>query len=336
MTGNAPLLSLRDLCVNFETPDGRATAVEEVSFDIRAGETLGLVGESGCGKTVTALSILRLVAEPPGRIARGSILFEGTDLLALSGDELRRIRGDKIGMIFQEPMSCLNPVFSVGGQIREAIRAHRAISRREARSRVHDLLDRVGIADPEQSYKAYPHELSGGMRQRVLIAMALACTPRLLIADEPATALDVTVQAQIIRLLRSLQETHGMSILLISHDLSLLAQIAHRIAVMYAARIVETGRDTDIYERPVHPYTLGLLKSIPAMGQPKTRLSMIPGSVPDAAHYPPGCRFAPRCPFARERCAREAPPLIEVEPEHSAACWEWRDVRSSLKSRPFN
>lgn len=335
MSGTGSLLSVRDLCVRFDTPDGSAAVVENVSFEIRAGETLGLVGESGCGKTVTALSILRLIAEPPGRVTGGEILFGDVDLLSLGGEELRRVRGDKIGIIFQEPMSCLNPVFNVGGQIREAILAHRAISRKEARKRVYRLLDRVGIADPENSYNAYPHELSGGMRQRVIIAMALACTPRLLIADEPATALDVTVQAQIIRLLRSLQESHGMSILLISHDLSLLAQIAHRIAVMYAARIVESGRDTDIYSRPVHPYTLGLLKSIPAMSQPKKRLSMIPGSVPDAAHYPAGCRFAPRCPFAREQCAKEIPPMSEIEPGHAAACWEWRQVRNYLEASPL-
>ncbi|MCD6415365.1 MAG: ABC transporter ATP-binding protein [Planctomycetes bacterium] len=311
---------VEDLHVRFDTEEGVARAVDGVSFCVGRDETFCLVGESGCGKTVTALSILRLAPSPPGRIVRGRIIFDGRDMLALPNRAMRRLRGESISMIFQEPMTSLDPVFTVGDQIAEALRQHRKLSRREASSVVLDMLVRVGIPDPERRIGEYPHQLSGGMQQRVMIAMALACRPRLLIADEPTTALDVTIQAQILDLLRQLQEELHMAILLITHDLGVVAQMADRVAVMYAGRIVESAAVNDIFRSPQHPYTASLLKSLPGASEPGERLRAIRGFVPDARAYPSGCRFHPRCDVALPQCARIEPALREVTPGQWAAC----------------
>ncbi len=314
------LLEVRGLKTHFFTEGGVVKAADGVSFALDRGRTLALVGESGCGKSVTALSILRLVA-PPGRIVAGEILFEGKDLARTPEKELRRVRGDRIAMIFQEPMASLNPVYTVGAQIAEAVRVHRDVSRRAARSRAVDLLKRVGIPAAEERVDEYPHRFSGGMLQRAMIAMALACEPAVLIADEPTTALDGTTQAQILDLLRKLQEETGMAILLITHNLALVAEAAHEIAVMYAGKIVERSSAGDLFAHPLHPYTHGLLGSIPRLGAPKGRkLAVIPGSVPDPARYPPGCRFHPRCPARETRCETDEPLLEEARPDHMVGC----------------
>ncbi|MBX6367040.1 MAG: ABC transporter ATP-binding protein [Rhodospirillales bacterium] len=317
----APLLEVRDLRTSFATEGGEMRAVDGVSFAIRPGTTLGLVGESGCGKSVTALSIMGLVPQPPGRIAGGEIVFEGEDLLRLPPARLRDLRGNKIAMIFQEPMTSLNPAFTVGDQIAEALERHRGLSRAEAMARAVELLGRVRIPSPESRAHDYPHKLSGGMRQRVMIAMALACDPRLLIADEPTTALDVTIQAQILELLRRLRAEMGMAVLLITHDLGVVAELADEVAVMYLGRIVEKAPVTALFETPHHPYTIGLLGSIPKLHEKETRLAAIEGMVPSPLAPPEGCRFNPRCPFAIERCRREEPPLLELAPGHVVACW---------------
>jgi oligopeptide/dipeptide ABC transporter ATP-binding protein len=315
------VLSVRDLSVAFETPRGTARAVDGVAFDLAAGETLALVGESGCGKTVTALSLLRLV-EPPGRIAPESrVAYRGTNVLALSGEPLRRIRGAEIAMVFQEPMTSLNPVLTVGWQIAETVLAHRAVSRAAARARAVEMLRLVGIPDPAERYGAYPHELSGGMRQRVMIAMALSCEPRVLVADEPTTALDVTIQAQIIELLMDLKQRLSLSMLLISHDLGLVAGVADRVAVMYGGRIVEQAGTRDLFARPLHPYTDGLLRAVPRMDRPADTLPAIPGAVPAATHWPAGCRFHPRCAHAWPRCRADEPALLAAGPDRAARCW---------------
>ncbi len=294
-----PLLQVRDLCTHFHTRDGVVRAVDGVSFELRAGETLALVGESGSGKSVTSLSILRLIASPPGRIVGGSIRFQGRDLLALSADGMRGVRGREISMIFQEPMTSLNPVYSCGEQIAEVVRLHERADHATARARAIEMLRLVGIPSPEQRVDEYPHQLSGGMRQRVMIAMALACRPAMLIADEPTTALDVTIQAQILELLARLQRELGMAVLLITHDLGVVAEAADRVAVMYAGQVVEAATVEAAFARPLHPYTAGLLASRPRLGQTRERLLTIPGQVPDPARFPPGCRFHPRCPLAR-------------------------------------
>ncbi|MGD8608640.1 MAG: ABC transporter ATP-binding protein, partial [Myxococcales bacterium] len=286
-----PLLSLRHLAVAFDTDEGYVRAVDDVSFDVLPGRTLGIVGESGCGKSVTSLSIMRLVPSPPGVIENGQALFEGRDLFRLSETEMRKLRGNEISMIFQEPMTSLNPVYTVGSQIVEAIRLHQDVSRRAARGRAIELLDLVGIPAPSERIDSYPHTLSGGMRQRAMIAMALACEPRLLIADEPTTALDVTIQAQILDLLRSLQSELGMSIVFITHDLGVMAEFAHEIAVMYAGKIVEHAETHTLFHAPRHPYTRGLLRSLPSERNRGHRLQTIPGIVPDLRALPPGCRF---------------------------------------------
>ncbi len=334
-----PLLRIKDLQVQFRTDAGLVRAVEDVSFAIHPGETLAVVGESGCGKSVTAMSILRLIESQRGEITAGSIEFEGVNLLALGDEAIRAIRGNQIAMIFQEPMTSLNPVYSVGDQIAESLRLHRGLGEEEAQREVVRLLDLVGIPDAAQRSQEYPHQLSGGMRQRVMIAMALACDPKLLIADEPTTALDVTIQAQILELLQDLQSKLGMSILLITHDLGVVASVAHRAVVMYAGRVVEQASVVDLFENPKHPYTLGLLQSVPKLGQLEARLTPIAGNVPDALHFPPGCRFHPRCPFRLPHCDQQAPQLLSVgapspsSTAHQAACFwtEQNPARSLLR-----
>jgi peptide/nickel transport system ATP-binding protein len=304
------LLEIRDLVTEFRTAHGAVRAVDGVSFDVPARATLGVVGESGSGKSVTALSIMRLIASPPGRIARGTITYAGRDLLALAPAEMRAIRGNRIAMIFQEPMTSLNPVFTVGDQVGEAVRLHQRKSRREARQVAIDMFRLVGIPSPEDRVDAYPHQLSGGMRQRVMIAMALACKPDLLIADEPTTALDVTIQAQILDLLRSLQRELGMSILLITHDLGVVAETCDEVIVMYAGRIVERAHTDALFAAPRHHYTAGLLRSVPT-GAPG-RLVEIPGMVPSLAELPAGCKFADRCPAVQAKCRADEPALVQL------------------------
>jgi peptide/nickel transport system ATP-binding protein len=315
-----PLLDVRDLSTRFATEDGEFAAVDGVSFTLASGRTLGLVGESGCGKSMTALSIMGLVPRP-GRVAGGQILFDGEDLRQLSNAALREMRGNRISMIFQEPMTSLNPAFTVGDQIAEAILRHRQVSRAEARAQALAMLQRVRIPSPEQRYDEHPHKLSGGMRQRVMIAMALALSPQLLIADEPTTALDVTIQAQILDLMRALREETGTAIILITHDLGVIAEVADDVAVMYAGRIVERAPVTLLFAQPQHPYTIGLLGSIPQLHLEQERLAAIEGQVPTAASPVQGCRFHPRCPFAVDKCRREDPPLLAMAPGHAAACW---------------
>ena len=320
-----PLLRVRDLKTYFVTDRGAGTAraVDGVSFDLHPGETLGIVGESGCGKTVTSLSILRLIPEPPGHIRPGSYIeFEGRNLLTLAPKELRAIRGNRVAMIFQEPMTSLNPVLTIGDQVAEAAIVHQRLSRRAARARAIEMLQQVGIPDPGARVDDYPHQLSGGMRQRVMIAMALICHPQILIADEPTTALDVTIQAQILELLARLQQQLGMAVLLITHDLGVVAGTADRVVVMYAGQVVETAPTPELFARPRHPYTEGLMASIPRLDRPRQRLHSIPGSVPAATAWPAGCRFHPRCPFAWEKCRTEEPPLLDTEAAgHTARCW---------------
>ena len=315
----APLLSVEGLQTHFETGEGVLRAVDGVSFSIERGEVLGLVGESGCGKSVTSLSIMRLVP-PPGRVAAGRVLFEGEDLLAKDAEAMRRVRGARIAMVFQEPMTSLNPVFSIGDQIASAILAHSDAGRREAWQRTVEMLDLVQIPSPRQRARDFPHQLSGGLRQRAMIAMALGSGPALLIADEPTTALDVTIQAQILDLLRRLQAERGMSVLLITHDLGVVAELCHRVAVIYAGRIVEMAPVTSLFARPLHPYTRGLLQCLPhpsRFGQP---LASIEGVPPDQRQRSAGCRFAPRCSYAVAACRRDEPTLEEREPGHFVAC----------------
>jgi peptide/nickel transport system ATP-binding protein len=317
------LLEIRNLSVAFAIEGGgEFTAVDGVDLSVDAGRTLGIVGESGCGKSVTALSIMGLVPQPPGRIASGTISFDGADLTRLSVAALRELRGDRIAMIFQEPMTSLNPAFTVGDQIVEGIQRHHAMSGDEAAALAIAMLRRVHIPSPEQRFHDYPHRLSGGMRQRVMIAMALACRPQLLIADEPTTALDVTIQAQILDLMRMLREDTGTAIILITHDLGVVAELADEVCVMYAGRIVERGHVGSLFARPQHPYTIGLLGSIPRLDIEQDRLAAIEGQVPSPRAPVSGCSFHPRCPFADERCARDAPPIVDIGDGHKAACWK--------------
>ncbi len=319
---NGNLLTVQDLQTHFFTGEGVVRAVDGVTLCVRPGETLGLVGESGCGKTVTALSILRLIPSPPGRIVGGSICFEGQDLLRLPEEEMRGIRGSAISMIFQEPMTSLNPVFTVGEQVAEGIRHHQRVSRREAWDRAVEVLRRVKLPDPARRAYEYPHQLSGGMRQRVMIAMALALGPRLLIADEPTTALDVTIQAQIVDLLMGLQEEMQMALILITHDLGVIAETADRVAVMYAGRVVEEAPVEQLFETPLHPYTQGLLESLPRLeaGKRHRRLTAIPGLVPNLLDLPTGCKFAPRCPKVIGDCWPMEPELRQIRSGHWARC----------------
>ncbi|MBI2348220.1 MAG: ABC transporter ATP-binding protein [Deltaproteobacteria bacterium] len=318
----ADLLQVRDLKTYFYTSQGVVKAVDGVSYDIQEGETVALVGESGCGKTMSALSIMRLVPRPQGKIEDGEILFQGRNLLALDDEEMRKIRGAEIAMIFQEPMSSLNPVLTIGRQITETLEAHHPVSGEEARRRALDLLRLVGIPDPAQRFSDYPHQLSGGMRQRVMIAIAVSCGPKLILADEPTTALDVTIQAQILELLRGLSQEFGLAMIIITHNLGVVARYADRVHVMYAGKIIESASAREIYRNPRHPYTLGLLHSVPRLDQPRrAKLEPIEGQPPDLWDLPAGCSFAPRCKFVVERCAREAPPLRDLENHHRSACW---------------
>jgi oligopeptide/dipeptide ABC transporter ATP-binding protein len=322
-----PLLEVENLRTHFFTADGVVRAVDGVSYTVRSGETLGVVGESGCGKSVTALSILRLVPNPPGRIVDGAIRLAGKNLLELSETEMEGVRGNDISMIFQEPMTSLNPLFTAGKQVSEAIALHRGLSRREALDQAIAMLRRVHIPEPERRAQAYPHQLSGGMRQRVMIAMALACNPKVLIADEPTTALDVTIQAQILDHMRELQASLGTAIVLITHDMGVVAENADRVVVMYAGRKVEEAKVDELFDRPIHPYTRGLLGSIPSLGvaangdSRRARLSEIKGMVPSLSDDMPGCAFAPRCAHATAECHAKSPPLVEQRPGHVVACW---------------
>jgi oligopeptide/dipeptide ABC transporter ATP-binding protein len=316
------LLELRGLRTHFRGDEGVAKAVDGVNYVVRAGETLGVVGESGCGKSVTALSIMGLVPMPPGFKAGGEILFRGEDLLTASEERMRELRGNDISMIFQEPMTALNPVFTVGNQIMETVMLHQGLDKHAARQHAILMLEKVGIPSPEKRVDEYPHQLSGGMRQRVMIAMAMACNPALLIADEPTTALDVTIQAQVLDLICELQAREGMSVLLITHDLAVVAETAHHVAVMYAGKVVEYADVHALFKRPRHPYTIGLFRSLPDLAPEGEPLPTIEGIVPSAFHFPSGCRFRTRCPLASERCAAEEPLLAPVEdnPEHTVAC----------------
>jgi peptide/nickel transport system ATP-binding protein len=317
------LLKIRNLHTYFFTDEGVAKAVDGVDLELEEGGTLGVVGESGCGKSVTALSIMRLIPDPPGKITQGEILFGGTNLLSLSEAEMRKIRGRSISMIFQEPMTSLNPVFQIGDQISEVLRLHEGMSRKDAWNRSIEMLKMVGIPAPERRVYEYPHQLSGGMRQRAMIAMALACSPKLMIADEPTTALDVTIQAQILELMNGLQKEKRMSVILITHNLGVIAETAQKVAIMYAGRIVEYTGVRPIFATPKHPYTQGLLQSIPRLDQDhgrKTRLEAIPGLVPSLLELPKGCKFSNRCKFVFDQCIEE-PPLIETAPGHLVRCW---------------
>jgi peptide/nickel transport system ATP-binding protein len=315
------VLEVRDLRTEFATDDGSFPAVDGVSFEVEAGRTLAIVGESGCGKSVTALSIMGLVPNPPGRITGGSIRFEGRELIGAPKRELLDLRGNGMAMIFQEPMSSLNPAFTIGEQIVEGLLRHWPVGRREARERAIEVLRQVRIPAPEQRFDEYPHKLSGGMRQRAMIAMALACRPRLLIADEPTTALDVTIQAQILELMRTLQDETGTAVILITHDLGVVAEVADEVAVMYSGRVVERASARAIFEEPQHPYTVGLLGSIPRLDIARERLASIEGQVPNPLRRPVGCKFADRCPFVIAKCRAEDPPLMDVGPAHRSACW---------------
>ncbi len=315
------ILEVKDLRTYFFIDEGVAKAVDGVSFDLKAEETLGIVGESGCGKSVTSLSVIRLIPQPPGEIVSGDIFFEGKDVLALPESRMREIRGNEISMIFQEPMTSLNPVFTVGDQIQETISLHQGLKGRELRQKSIEMLKLVGISSPQTRVDEFPHQLSGGMRQRVMIAIALACNPAILIADEPTTALDVTIQAQILELLEKLQEEFGMAVMLITHDLAVIAEVSDRVIVMYAGKIVESASTLDIFEEPLHPYTQGLLASIPVLLEKKERLTVIPGTVPNPTEFPDGCRFWPRCPHVMPKCKDEGIPWVQASKNHGALCW---------------
>ena len=330
------LLRVENLITEFDTDEGLVRAVDDISFAVKPGETVGIVGESGCGKSVTAASIMRLLPQPMGRIAGGSILFQGRDLTRLDQAAMHKIRGNHIGMVFQEPMTALNPVHTVGRQLMEVLLLHKKITKQQALQEAVAMLDRVGIPAPDIRMGEYPHQLSGGMRQRVLIAIALACKPELLIADEPTTALDVTIQAQILELIRELQNDMGMSVILITHDLGVIAETSQTVVVMYAGKIAEMGTVYDIFDHPTHPYTKGLLDSIPRLDStPKSKLSIIRGMVPGLLDLPVGCRFENRCPYRQERCVLEVPQMEQVRVisddsfAHQVSCFEWRNLRAS-------
>jgi oligopeptide transport system ATP-binding protein len=329
-----PLLEVKNLSTYFYTMEGVVKAVEDVSYDVEAGETLGLVGESGCGKSVSALSVMGLIPWPPGRIVSGEILFNGEDLRKYDADEMRRIRGKEISMVFQEPMTSLNPVLTIQRQLTETMELHLGLSKQAAISRALELLQLVGIPDAERRITQYPHQFSGGMRQRVMIAMALSCNPKLIFADEPTTALDVTIQAQILELMQSLCKEFGAALVVITHNLGVVARYADRVNVMYAGKIIERGTARDIYTRPKHPYALGLLKSVPRLDEPRrVKLDPIQGQPPDLVNLPDGCSFRERCVFAVEKCAVETPELREMEEGHTAACWQAEELEALAKAR---
>ena len=322
------ILSVNKLRTYFHTDDGIAKAVDGVSFELKPGEALGIVGESGCGKSVTALSILRLLPQGVGVIEGGEILFQGNDIVKLSESEIRSIRGNKISMIFQEPMTSLNPAYTCGNQIVEVLKTHKNLSSSEAKKRAIEILESVGIPFPERRFREYPHQLSGGLRQRVMIAIALACEPDILIADEPTTALDVTVQAQILSLIKSLQKKYNMSMILITHDLGVVAGTCDRVIVMYASKIVEEGSVSEVFKNPEHPYTLALMDSIPKLSEKKERLYTIEGTVPSSLEYNPGCHFANRCSLADERCHKEEPEQTKISETHFASCFKIKEVKN--------
>jgi oligopeptide transport system ATP-binding protein len=324
---NGPVLEVRSLKTQFKTQDGVVKAVDDVSFYVMPGETLGVVGESGCGKSMTGLSIMRLIPSPPGKIVAGEIYFNGDDILRMTDEQVRAIRGNDIAMIFQDPMTSLNPVLTINRQISEALQLHMGMNKGQARGRTIELLKMVGIPNAEERVDQYPHQFSGGMRQRVMIAMALSCNPKLLIADEPTTALDVTIQAQILDLMRTLQMERDTGVILVTHSMGVVAGMADRIQVMYAGHIVETASTEEIFANPRHPYTVGLLKSIPRLDATrKEKLEPIRGLPPDLIDLPDMCPFVPRCNYAREKCEQKNPPLLEVNPGHWSACWFWEEV----------
>jgi len=330
---NDLLLEVKNLKTYFFTEDGVVKAVDGVDFHVNSGEVLGLVGESGCGKSVTSLSIMRLISQP-GKVLEGEVIFDGQDLLKLTENEMTHMRGNRISMIFQQPQTALNPVFKVGSQISEVLNIHQDLGKEAGWKRAIELLKMVGIPEPERRAESYPHELSGGMAQRVMIAMALACLPELLIADEPTTALDVTIQAQILDLMRDLRTKVGASVILITHDLGVIAEMAERVAVMYAGRIVEEADVKALFAKPLHPYTQGLMGSIPVLGKIKEKLDVIPGNVPNLINLPPGCRFAPRCrarvEYQLKMCTEVEPNLIEVVPAHTVRCWLYQEMEGHL------
>ena len=323
------LLEIKDLKTYFFTEDGISKAVDGVDLEIYSQETLGIVGESGCGKSITARSVMRLIPEPPGRIVNGQIFFKGRDLLKLKETEMRDVRGNCISMIFQEPMISLNPVFTIGNQISEPLITHKKISKKKALLESIEMLKKVGIPTPEKRVNEYPHELSGGMRQRAMIAMALSCNPELLIVDEPTTALDVTIQAQVLDLMKDLKEKYSMSIIIITHDLGVIAEMCDRVAVMYAGNIIEYTDVTTLFSNPKHPYTLGLLKSLPRTDKEVKRLQTIPGNVPSSYNFPKGCKFHNRCPLRDERCLKEEPVIKEIEKNHKVRCWNYKKINKS-------
>ncbi len=330
----ATLLEVRDLRTHFFTPEGVVKAVDGISYTLEEGETLGLVGESGCGKSVSALSIMRLVPNPPGKTVGGQVIFDGQDLLKLPDSEIRRVRGKQIAMVYQEPMTSLNPVLSIERQLTESLELHLAMSRTAARREAVRRLEQVGIPDPERRLKQFPHQFSGGMLQRVMIAMALSCNPKLIIADEPTTALDVTIQAQILDLMKDLSREYGVSLLIITHNLGVVARYADRVNIMYAGRIIERGTARDIYRNPSHPYTMGLLNSVPRLDLPRAdKLDPVEGQPPDLLHLPAGCAFRERCRFAAERCAEEAPSLQPVGAGHFSACFAAESLLSRAKEQ---
>ena len=325
------ILSVKNLVTEFATDEGRVRAVDDVSFDIKAGETLGIVGESGCGKSVTALSIMRLLPQPIGQIMSGEILLQGENLVSMSIEQMQKVRGARIGMVFQEPMTALNPVHTIGRQLTEVILLHKKISKDKALKEGIAMLDKVGIPAPDIRMTEYPHQLSGGMRQRVVIAMALACQPSLLIADEPTTALDVTIQAQILELIKELQKEMGMSVLLITHDLGVIAETSASVVVMYAGKVAERGSVYEIFDSPTHPYTRGLLESIPRLDtEPKSKLTIIPGMVPGLLDMPKGCRFENRCRYRKDSCLLAPPAAETISEGHEVACYEWRELKANV------
>ncbi len=329
----ARLLEVNDLATHFFTQDGVVKAVDGISYHVDEGEVLGIVGESGCGKSVSALSIMRLVASPPGRTVRGEVIFDGEDILKLDDSEMRHIRGNRIAMVFQEPMTSLNPVLTIGRQLTETLELHQGMSKSEARERAAELLRIVGIPDSTRRLKDYPHQFSGGMRQRVMIAMALSCNPRLIIADEPTTALDVTIQAQILELMQELAREFGTAMVIITHNLGVVARYASRVVVMYAGKIIETGSAQDIYHNSKHPYTLGLLGSVPRLDAvEREKLEAIEGLPPDLIDLPPGCSFTPRCRYAYERCSQESPELQVVGDGHASACWRSSELAELVRA----